>query len=142
MMRFAFPEAFQLLWLIPVLVLASIAFERRSQKILKNALGEKLTPFLSSSVSKNKRRLKLILRLATFTFFVLALARPQLGKSQQEVKVQGVEMVIVFDVSNSMLAEDVKPSRLAHAKAEINRLLDMLSGDKVGLVAFAGSAVM
>jgi Ca-activated chloride channel family protein len=141
-MRFAFPEAFQLLWLIPLLIIAAVVFERRSRRKIKAALGEKLAPFLTSSVSVKKRRLKLFLKSLALVFFIVALARPQLGKSLQEVKVQGVEMMIAFDVSNSMLAEDVKPSRLAHAKAEVDRLLDMLSGDKVGLVAFAGSSVV
>ena len=141
-MRFAAPQAFQLLWLIPIVWLASIAFERRARKTLQKALGEKLSPFLTSSVSRTKRSLKLALRLLAFGCFVLALARPQLGKSLQEVKVQGVELMIAIDVSNSMLAEDVKPSRLQHAKSEMNRLLDTLAGDKVGLVAFAGSAAL
>lgn len=141
-MRFASPEAFQLLWLIPVIWLASMAFDRKLKKVLQKAIGEKLAPFLSSSVSKSRRNLKLILKLAAFAFFVTALARPQLGQALQEVKVQGVELVIAFDVSNSMLAEDVKPSRLQHAKSEVNRLLDALAGDKVGLVAFAGSSVV
>lgn len=141
-MRFAAPEAFQLLWIIPVIWLASIAFERRARRILRKALGEKLSPFLSSSVSRTKRNLKLVMRLMAFGCFVIALARPQLGKSMQEVKVQGVELMVAVDVSNSMLAEDVKPSRLQHAKSELSRLMDALSGDKVGLVAFAGSAVV
>lgn len=141
-MRFAAPESFQLLWLIPVLWIASIAFERRARKVLQRGLGAKLAPFLTSSVSPMKRRLKLALRLLAFACFVTALARPQLGKSLQEVKVQGVELMIAFDVSNSMLAEDVKPSRMEHAKSEMMRLMDTLSGDKVGLVAFAGSAAL
>ncbi len=141
-MRFATPEAFQLLWMIPILWLASVAFERRGRKVLQKGLGPKLSPFLTSSVSKAKRNLKLILRLLAFACFVAALARPQLGKSLQEVKVQGVELMIAFDVSNSMLAEDVKPSRIQHAKSEMMKLMDTLAGDKVGLVAFAGSAVV
>jgi Ca-activated chloride channel family protein len=139
--RFASPESFQLLWIIPVVWLASIAFERRARKTLQKGLGQKLAPFLTSSVSRAKRNLKLGLRLLAFGCFVVALARPQLGKSLQEVKVQGVELMIAFDVSNSMLAEDVKPSRMQHAKTEMMKLLDALGGDKVGLIAFAGSAV-
>jgi Ca-activated chloride channel family protein len=141
-MKFASPDAFELLWIIPVIWLASIAFERRARKTLQKGLGEKLAPFLSSSVSRTKRHVKLALRLLAFACFVIALARPQLGKSLQEVKVQGVEMMIAFDVSNSMLAEDVKPSRMQHAKTEMIKLMDVLAGDKVGLVAFAGSAVI
>jgi Ca-activated chloride channel family protein len=75
-------------------------------------------------------------------FYILALARPQLGKSQDKIKSEGVEIMICLDVSNSMMAEDVKPSRLEYAKAELSRLLDLLGGDKVGLIAFAGSATL
>jgi Ca-activated chloride channel family protein len=142
MMRFANPDAFQLLWLLPILAGISWYFTRRSRVRMNAALGEKLTPFLTASVDSGRRRFKLILRLLSFALMVVALARPQLGKSMQEVKMQGVEMVIAFDVSTSMLAEDVKPSRLQHAKSEVIRLLDMLGGDKVGLVAFAGSATL
>jgi Ca-activated chloride channel homolog len=141
-MRFANPSALQLLWLVPVILVLAVAFEHRTRKRLSKAFGEKLTPFLSSSLSPARRRLKLVLRLVAVSFFILALARPQMGKSQQEVKSRGVEIVVAFDVSTSMLAEDVKPSRLQHAKSELMRLLEMLSGDKVGLVAFAGSATL
>lgn len=141
-MRFANPQAFELLWLIPIIIVAAWFFERRARARLTKTLGDRLAPFLSASVSTHKRWLKLGLRLLALTFFVVALARPQMGKGQQEVSARGVELVVAIDVSNSMLAEDVKPSRLMHAKAEITRLLDMLSGDKVGLIAFAGSAVV
>lgn len=141
-MRFANPDVFQLLWLIPVIWIAAWALNKRTQRLLKSTFGDKIGPFLSASVSPARRRIRLILRLAVFACFVTALARPQLGQSLQEVKSRGVELVIAIDVSNSMLAEDVKPSRLMHAKAEISRLLDMLTGDKVGIVAFAGSAVL
>lgn len=139
-MRFGNPQAFQLLWIVPIVWIASIAYERRARRVLQKGLGEKLAPFLSSSVSNVRRHLKLALRLLAFACFVCALARPQLGKSLQEVKAQGVELMIAFDVSNSMLAEDVKPSRMQHAKTEMMKLMDVLGGDKVGLIAFAGSA--
>jgi Ca-activated chloride channel family protein len=141
-LRFAAPEAFRLLWLIPVFIALAIFFERRARNRLAAALGKRIAPFLSSSVSVARRRLKLVIRSVALAFFILALARPQLGKSLQEVKARGVELVIAVDVSNSMLTEDVKPSRLEHAKSELSKLLDMLAGDKVGLVAFAGSAAL
>jgi Ca-activated chloride channel family protein len=141
-MRFANIAAFQLLWLVPIVWIASIAFERRARKIVRKAFGEKISPFLTSSVSTKKRHFKLFLRLLALACLITALARPQTGQSMQEVKAQGIELIIAFDVSTSMLAEDVKPSRLQHAKSEITRLLDTLGGDKVGLVAFAGSSVL
>jgi Ca-activated chloride channel family protein len=142
MIRFANMEAFRLLWCLPFLIGLSILFERRGRARLNKAFGEKIAPFLSSSVSPAKRHLKLLLRCLAFLFFVIALARPQMGQSMQEVKARGIELVVAVDVSNSMLAEDVKPSRLENAKAELMRLLDMLQGDRVGLVAFAGSAAL
>ena len=72
----------------------------------------------------------------------MALARPLMGSRQTEVKQTGVEMIIAVDVSTSMMAEDDKPTRLDHAKHEINSLLDQLGGDRVGLIAFAGSAIL
>lgn len=142
MLRFANPHAFVWLWCIPVLVVLVLALEIRGRRRLAKAFGGRIAPFLSSSVSPLKRRLKLLFRCLAIFFFIAALARPQMGKSTQEVKAQGVELVIVVDVSNSMLTEDVKPSRLEQAKAELSKLIDMLSGDKVGLVAFAGSAAL
>jgi Ca-activated chloride channel family protein len=65
-----------------------------------------------------------------------------MGESQQQVKSEGVEIIFAVDVSESMMAEDVKPSRLAQAKAELSRLIDLMPGNKVGVVAFAGSAVL
>lgn len=141
-MKFANPSAFALLWFIPILLLLGIYFEYRSRKLMSRAFGGRLAPYLTASVSASKRKLKLVLRCLALFCFVVALARPQLGKSVQEIKARGVEIVIAVDVSNSMLAEDVKPSRLEHAKAELSKLLDMMSGDKVGLIAFAGSAAL
>lgn len=142
MLRFANPQAFAWLWCIPVLILVVLALEVRGRRRLAKTFGGRIAPFLSSSVSPLKRRLKLALKCLAIFFFVVALARPQMGKSTQEVKAQGVELVLAVDVSNSMLAEDVKPSRLEHAKTELAKLVDMLGGNKVGLVAFAGSAAL
>ncbi|MCM2281496.1 MAG: VWA domain-containing protein [Bdellovibrionaceae bacterium] len=140
--RFANPAAFQWLWLIPVMIVLFVAVERRARRRLANALGSRVAPFLTASVAPGRRRFKLFLRCLALIFFVVAYARPQMGKSEQKIKSEGVELVIAFDVSTSMLAEDIRPSRMELAKAEVARLLDMLSGDKVGLVAFAGSAVL
>lgn len=109
---------------------------------MTKAIGSRLYPFLSSSVSPKKRRLKQILQLLTVGLFILALARPQMGESQQEIRSEGVEIIFAVDVSESMLAEDVKPSRLAQAKAELSRLVDLMPGNKIGVVAFAGSAAL
>jgi Ca-activated chloride channel family protein len=83
---------------------------------------------------------KFVLWLVAFTLVVFALARPQLGSKLKEVKVQGIELMLAVDVSNSMLAEDFEPNRLERTKYAIDRLLDGLSQDRVGLVVFAGDA--
>lgn len=142
MFRFENIAAFNYLWLIPVIILIGIFFDRRSRKRMETAIGSRLYPFLSSSVSRKKRSIKTALQVLAVLCFVLALARPQMGESQQEVKSEGVEIIFAVDVSESMMAEDVKPSRLAQAKAELSRLVDLMPGNKVGIVAFAGSAAL
>jgi Ca-activated chloride channel homolog len=101
-----------------------------------------MVDFFLAGFSRAKRNWKAFLCLATLSLMIVAMARPQMGKGQQQITSQGVEIMMVVDVSNSMLAEDVKPSRLGHAQKEMSRLLDLLGGDKVGLIAFAGSAVL
>lgn len=142
MFRFENLAAFNYLWVIPLILVLGYIFDRRAKKRMQTAIGSRLYPFLSSSVSTKKRMLKNFLQLAAVFFFVLALARPQMGESQQEVKSEGVEIIFAVDVSESMMSEDVKPSRLAQAKAELSRLIDLMPGNKVGVVAFAGSAVL
>ncbi|KYG65674.1 hypothetical protein AZI86_00945 [Bdellovibrio bacteriovorus] len=142
MFRFENIAAFQYLWLIPAILVMGYFFERRARKKMETAIGSRLYPFLSSSVSSKKRRLKTFLQVLTVLFFVIALARPQMGESQQQVKSEGVEIIFAVDVSESMMAEDVKPSRLAQAKAELSRLVDLMPGNKVGVMAFAGSAAL
>lgn len=142
MFRFENLVAFNYLWTIPVLIVLGYIFDRQSRKKMEAAIGSRLYPFLSSSVSAKKRKIKNALQLLVLFLFVLALARPQMGESQQEVKSEGVEIIFAVDVSESMLAEDVKPSRLEQAKAELSRLIDLMPGNKVGVVAFAGSAAL
>lgn len=142
MFRFENLAAFNYLWLIPVIIIVGFIFDRMSRKKMEAAIGSRLYPFLSSSVSRMKRSIKTTLQVLAVLCFVLALARPQMGESQQEVKSEGVEIIFAVDVSESMMAEDVKPSRLAQAKAELSRLVDLMPGNKVGIVAFAGSAAL
>jgi Ca-activated chloride channel family protein len=141
-MRLANPEVLNLYWLVLVFFVFGLWRLKANQKKISNAFGERISPLLISSVSHGKRRAKLILQTLALVFFVLAAARPQMGESMQEVKAEGVEVMILVDVSESMLAEDVKPSRLEQAKLELSRLLDLMPGNKVGVLAFAGSATL
>ena len=142
MFRFENPYALQLFWLVPFVVVASVYLAKIHAVRLEKALGKKLLPFLTSSVSIPRRRWKLALEVICIIFALIAFARPQIGTSEQEIKSEGIELIIAFDVSSSMLAEDIKPSRLEFAKREMFRLIDLLSGNKVGIVAFAGSAAL
>lgn len=139
--RFENPAALQLLWWIPVMAVLATFLTKRQAKQFSAQLSAKLLPLLTASVSRQRRRVKLALELAVLALFALALARPQSGESKQKVKSEGVEVMLLVDVSQSMLAEDVRPSRLELAKAELNRFVELSGGDKIGLVAFAGSAV-
>jgi Ca-activated chloride channel family protein len=139
---FADQQAFELLLLVPLIFFLSLWMNRRVRQVVASKISKKLLPNLTRTVSLSARKWKLILQCATLAFFILALARPQSGESQQKARSEGVEIVLAVDVSNSMMSEDVRPSRLELAKKELTRLLDQFTGDKVGLVAFAGSAIL
>ncbi|NQZ01041.1 MAG: VWA domain-containing protein [Bdellovibrionales bacterium] len=140
--RFADPAAFHYLWILPLLFVITWYLVKQSQGKLQRALGAKLAPFLLASVSQTRRWWKLVLKSVVLALFVFALARPQSGESEKKVKSEGVEVMLLVDVSRSMMAEDTKPSRLKLAKKELSRLIDRMDGDKVGLIAFAGSAIL
>lgn len=90
--------------------------------------------------SYKRETLKFILVLIALFFVILGVAGPQFGSKLQQVKKEGVELIIALDVSNSMMAQDIKPSRLDAAKQAISRMVEKLSDDKVGLIVFAGDA--
>ncbi|PKL80726.1 MAG: hypothetical protein CVV25_03220 [Ignavibacteriae bacterium HGW-Ignavibacteriae-4] len=97
---------------------------------------------LAPNVSTFKNSLKFILILIAFSLMVLGLANPQIGTKMKEVKREGIEVVIAVDVSNSMLAEDIRPNRLERAKSAIKRLIDDLKQDKISIVLFAGDSFL
>ena len=89
---------------------------------------------------REQQKIKTICITFIFVFLFLALTRPQWGYNWEDIKQEGVDIIIALDVSRSMLAEDIKPNRLERAKRKIADLLNMLKGDRVGLVAFAGTS--
>lgn len=131
-------------WLIVLVILTAIYFyfEKKSIQKLQKAFGTKVSDYLTQSVSYLKRRQQFLLQLISLVCIVVALARPQAGQSQQEIKSEGIELMILADVSESMLAQDVKPSRLAQMKVELNKLIETMPGHKIGLIAFAGSSAL
>lgn len=140
MYKFASPATFQMLWLLLGLLLLWLVLDRAARGKVHKLMGARLTPFLTASLSARKRNIKRATQLLVLALAILALARPQSGESKQEVRSEGFELILLVDVSESMMAEDVRPNRLEQAKNEMSRLLDLMPGNKVGIVAFAGSA--
>ena len=140
MLRYEYIEILNLLYLIPVLILIIILHERWRIKAL-NVFGEKkLVDKLTPSFSIVKNRIKHTLFIIIFTSITIGLSNPQIGTKMEEVKREGVDLIIAIDLSNSMMAEDIKPNRLERSKQAISRLIDKLEGDRIGLIVFAGEA--
>ncbi len=100
-----------------------------------------LMAYLTPDVSSLRKNLKFGLMMLVLGLIIVLLARPQYGMRNEEVKRSGIEVIIAVDVANSMLCEDIKPSRLAKSKMIVSKLIDKFDEDRVGLVAFAGSAI-
>lgn len=138
--RFANPEYLNLFFLLPVFILIYILNEARRRKAFGRLGNSDLLNRLTPEKSKTRPLVKFIFELLAFSAALLMMARPQFGSKIEEVKKQGVEVIIALDVSNSMLAEDIQPNRLERAKQAISRLVDNLENDKIGLIVFAGDA--
>src|SRR5664279_4010234 len=138
--RFANPDFLYLLLLLPVLILLFILNSIRKRNALRRVGDANLVNGLIPEMSGIRPVIKFILQLVAVLSVIIMLARPQFGSKIEDVKKQGVEVIIALDVSNSMLAEDIQPNRLTRAKQAISRLVDNLDNDKIGLIVFAGDA--
>jgi Ca-activated chloride channel family protein len=138
--RFANPEYLYLLLALPLLVLFFIYNEFRKRKAFRKLGQESLVKKLLPDLSKFRPSFKFIVQIIAVSLAIIILARPQFGSKIEEVKRQGVEVIIALDVSNSMLAEDIQPNRLERAKQAISRLVETLENDRIGLIVFAGDA--
>jgi Ca-activated chloride channel family protein len=135
----------QWLWLLGILPLVAGAFawsHRRGRALLAKIVAPRLREQLAGSVSPFRRAARAVLLLGAFAFAILALAQPRLGFIERETKQKGRDVIVAVDTSRSMLATDVSPTRLARAKLFTQDLVRLLGGDRVGLVAFAGSAFL
>ncbi len=137
---FGRPEYLNLLWLLPVLLLFLIWGARRKRQMAARFCGEALLPRLVGPHFARTQRRRVIVTVLAVLFCVLALTQPRWGYQWKEQRQLGLDLVVALDVSNSMLAEDIKPNRLDRARRKILDLLDMLEGDRIGLVVFAGDA--
>ena len=138
--RFANPDLLYLLLLIPVLIVLFIINNIRRHKSLERLGDAHLVRRLIPESSSSRPIIKFIILSFAFAVMIIMLARPQFGSKLEEVKKQGVEVIIALDVSNSMLAEDIQPDRLTRAKQALSRLIDNLDNDRIGLIVFAGDA--
>ena len=140
MFRFGNPQYLYLLLLIVVFEALHILFWMRQKRRLKEFGDPVLVKNLMIDYSRLRPQLKIILIQLSYFFFVLALARPQFGTKIETRERSGIEAIIAMDVSNSMLAEDVRPNRLEKSKMLISNLVDEMNDDKIGLIVYAGQA--
>ncbi len=138
MFRFANGELLYLLILVPVLVIVYLLAVGRRRRLVARFGNPALLSELMPDFSRGRIRLKAALFIAAYTLLVFAAARPQLGSKLREEHSRGVEMMLVVDVSNSMMAEDFEPNRLERTKYAIGKLFEGLQQQRVGLVVFAG----
>lgn len=140
MFRFEDPIYLWLLLLIPLLAIARLISLRSKRKKLKRLGDPELLSQLSPDVSKVRPAVKFWLLEAALALIVVMVARPQMGRQINSDKREGIETIIAMDISNSMLAQDVTPSRLEKSKMMVEDLVDHFNQDKIGLIVFAGDA--
>ena len=138
MFRFANYEYIYLLWFIPLLTLLLYIALKKKKKLFSLMGDIEVIKRLHRSTSLKRQMAKGVVVLSAIMILIIALMGPQMGTVISEVKREGIDIVIVLDVSKSMQAEDITPNRLDRAKFEISRFIDRLDGDRIGLVAFAG----
>lgn len=140
MFRFENPAFLYLLIIIPAFILIRLLGIRKRKRKLKKFGDIELVKQLMPDVSYSRRALKFWLMMAALALIIVMLARPQMGTKISQEKRSGIEVIISLDISNSMRAEDVVPSRLDKSKMLIENMVDNFTNDKVGLVVFAGDA--
>lgn len=141
-MRFLNPEWLWGLAIVPVVAALWWMSVRRQRRRLTDFAGDAMAGRLAPSVRAVRRVARVAASLVALSLAILAAARPAIGERQEMVHQRGVDVFILLDVSRSMLTEDVTPSRLERAKSDILDLLARLSGDRAGLIPFAGHATL
>ncbi len=140
-MQFAQPQFLIIGLILLPIVAIFLLWGRNKQRQAINALGNnELIARLSADTNWRGRRWRTFLRLLSLALLVIALARPQWGSEVREIDQEGLQVMVALDVSQSMLAEDIKPNRLQRAKLEIADLTERLDGDEIGLTLFSGAS--
>lgn len=142
MIRFAHSEYLVLLVMLPVLLALFWWSWRRRRVLLERFGAEKMVSQLMHSTSAYKQPVKFIIACLALAFIILGFANPQIGTKLEEVKREGVDIVIALDVSNSMKAEDIRPNRLESAKQEISNMIEKFQNDRIGIIVFAGDSYL
>ena len=140
MFRFENPIYLWLLLVIPILIIIKIMMWYVQRKKLSRIGNPTLLKELMPDVSRFRPWVKFLLLITALSSLILTLARPQFGSKISHEKRNGIEAIIALDISNSMLAQDVQPSRLDKSKLMIENLINSFINDKIGLVVFAGEA--
>ena len=140
MLRFEYIEFLWALALIPVMVLVFIVVKRWKRKALKSLGDQRTVTTIIPEVSFGRPVIKFIVFITAFTLLIIGIANPQIGTKVEEAKRSGSDLMILLDVSNSMLAGDLEPSRLENAKRAVSRMIDGLQNDRIGIIIFAGEA--
>jgi Ca-activated chloride channel family protein len=140
MLRFANAYILWALVLVPLLIIIFMLVRRWKKKALAS-LGDKgVITRIMPQVSSSRPTLKFIFFIVAYTLLIIGLADPQVGNHIDEVKKKGADIMIVLDVSNSMLSTDFAPNRLENAKRALAQLIDNLHEDRIGIIVFAGEA--
>ena len=139
-MNFQYPQLLVGLLLVPLSALFLLWAAKRQKRDLARLGDKSLIRRLSANINWRGRRWQRALRLVALALFIFALARPQWGREVREIEQEGLQVMVALDVSQSMLADDIKPTRLDRAKLEIADLMERLDGDEVGLVLFSGAS--
>jgi len=140
MLRFEHPEYLWFLLLIPALGAGFFFLNVWQKEQVRRFVGNILVAQLAPEASLAMRIIKQLLVLLVLACLILTLANPQVGTRLEEVKREGIDLFVALDVSLSMKSEDIRPSRLEKAKRDVSELLRKLSGDRVGMIVFAGDA--
>ena len=131
-----------LLWIIPLILVLAIAGGVRRNKLLRKMFGTDERAARFSNASPGKRVFRVILLTLVVLLLAVAAARPSWGKQLMHDTSTGRDLLILFDVSKSMLSDDVKPSRMDHAKWLVREIVKKNPGDRFGLIAFAGESFL
>ena len=132
---------FYLLIIIPVLIIGFIFLSRWKNRIQNKYISADLLKILSPNISTFKPKIKLLFLIFFVLFATLSLVNPKIGTELKTVKREGVDLVFAVDVSKSMLAEDIAPNRLEKAKRIVSEIINKLNNDRVGVIAYAASAL-